>query len=137
MNFVNSGDYVVLLEIVFKEFLGLLVCYGDNNWGDIVCWILNVLIIVEELGVIFDNIVILGVFVNLFILEINCLLGIEGILGEMLGLDVEWVKCVIMVGGNYGEVFVNNIGEDINIGLVCGVNVKWIDGGLIYFLLFW
>lgn len=114
--------YVVLLEIILKEFLGLLVCYGDDEWGDVVCWILNVLIVVEELGIILVNIVELLV---VFVLnkEINCLLGIEGELGVMFGLDVDWVVKVILVGGNYGELFEKNIGENILIGLVCGLNV--------------
>ena len=32
--------------------------------------------------------------------EVNRLLGTEGTLGEMLGLDAEWAKRAIMVGGN-------------------------------------
>jgi general L-amino acid transport system substrate-binding protein len=39
------------------------------------------------------------------------MLGTEGNLGEMLGLDADWgVKCISAVG-NYGEIFEGNIGE--------------------------
>ena len=131
-NFANPGDYVVLPEIVSKEPLGPLVRHGDNNWGDIVRWTLNALITAEELGVTSDNIATLGASANPSTPEINRLLGTEGTLGEMLGLDAEWAKRAIMAGGNYGEVFANNIGEDTNIGLARGVNAKWTDGGLIY-----
>ena len=64
--------------------------------------------------------------------EMNRLLGSEGNLGEMLGLDAEWAKRAIAVSGNYGEIFENNIGAGTIIGLARGVNAKWTDGGLIY-----
>ena len=62
----------------------------------------------------------------------NRLLGSEVNLGEMLGLDGEWAKRAIMVGGNYGEIFENNIGSETIIGLARGLNAQWTDGGLIY-----
>jgi len=64
--------------------------------------------------------------------EINRLLGTEGDLGGMLGMDKEWAKRAIAVGGNYGEVFETNIGEATAIGLARGLNAQWKDGGLIY-----
>lgn len=129
-NFPNPSDYVVLPEIVSKEPLGPLVRHGDNNWGDVVRWTLNALITAEELGVTSDNIAELASGTNNP--EINRLLGSEGTLGEMLGLDAEWAKRAIMAGGNYGEVFATNIGEDTNIGLARGLNAQWTNGGLIY-----
>ena len=64
--------------------------------------------------------------------EINRLLGSEGTLGEMLGLDAEWAKRAIMAVGNYGEVFDANIGPDTAVGLGRGLNAQWTDGGLMY-----
>ena len=43
--------------------------------------------------------------------EIRRLLGTEGDLGTMLGLDAEWAKRAIMANGNYGEIFAATIGE--------------------------
>ncbi len=129
-NFDTPSDYVVLPEIVSKEPLGPLVRHGDNEWGDIVRWTLNALITAEELGVTAANAGdIAGSSNNP---EVKRLLGAEGSLGEMLGLDAEWAKRAIMVEGNYGEVFENNIGEGTQIALPRGVNAKWTDGGLIY-----
>ena len=64
--------------------------------------------------------------------EINRILGTEGELGAMIGLDGEWAKRALMVGGNYGEIFEANIGEATPIGLSRGLNAQWTDGGLIY-----
>lgn len=129
-NFPAPDDYVVLPEVVSKEPLGPLVRHGDHEWGDVVRWTLNALITAEELGVTSANIEELSAGTNNP--EINRLLGSEGTLGEMLGLDAEWAKRAIMAGGNYGEVFDGNIGEATNIGLARGLNAQWTDGGLLY-----
>ncbi|MGR3490431.1 MAG: amino acid ABC transporter substrate-binding protein [Shimia sp.] len=131
-NFPTPDDYIVLPEVVSKEPLGPLVRHGDNEWGDIVRWTLNALITAEELGVTSDNVEELGASADPTTPEINRLLGTEGTLGEMLGLDAEWAKRAIMAVGNYGEVFSTNIGEETNIGLARGLNAQYYNGGLIY-----
>ena len=128
--FEDPSAHVVLPEIVSKEPLGPLVRHGDNEWGDIVRWTLNALITAEELGVTSGNIADLASGSDNP--EINRLLGSEGDLGGMLGLDKEWGKRAIGVAGNYGEIFEKNIGESTPIGLARGLNAQWTDGGLIY-----
>jgi general L-amino acid transport system substrate-binding protein len=129
--FENPGDHVVLPEIISKEPLGPLVRHGDNDWGDIVRWTLNALIAAEELGITSANIGELSAAAT-GNPEINRLLGTEGNLGEMLGLDAQWAVRAISAGGNYGEVFEKNIGENTPIGLSRGLNALWTDGGLLY-----
>jgi len=129
--FENPGDHVVLPEIVSKEPLGPLVRHGDNDWGDIVRWTLNALVTAEELGVTSTNVADLSAEPTNNP-EINRLLGTEGELGAMLGLEADWAKSAISAGGNYGELFEKNIGENTPIGLARGLNAKWTDGGLIY-----
>lgn len=128
--FENPGDHMLLPEIVSKEPLGPLVRHGDNEWGDIVRWTLNALVTAEELGVTSANIAELSKGTNNP--EINRLLGTEGTLGEMLGLDAEWARRAVGVAGNYGEIFEANIGESTPIGLARGLNAQWKDGGLMY-----
>ncbi|WP_037311680.1 amino acid ABC transporter substrate-binding protein [Ruegeria halocynthiae] len=129
--FENPGDHVLLPEIISKEPLGPLVRHGDHEWGDVVRWTLNALVSAEELGVTSANIDELsaGATDNP---EVNRLLGTEGTLGEMLGLDAQWGLRAIKAGGNYGEVFAKNIGEETPIGLARGLNAQWTDGGLMY-----
>lgn len=128
--FETPGDHVLLPEIISKEPLGPLVRHGDDDWGDVVRWTLNALISAEELGISSANIEELSKGTNNP--EINRMLGTEGTLGEMLGLDADWAKRAIMAGGNYGEVFETNIGESTPIGLARGLNAQWTDGGLLY-----
>lgn len=129
-NFPTPGDHVLLPEIISKEPLGPLVRHGDNEWGDVARWTLNALIAAEELGVTSVNAEELSAGTDNP--EINRLLGSEGTLGEMLGLDPTWAKQAIMAGGNFGEIFSRNIGEETPIGLARGLNAQWTEGGLIY-----
>jgi len=129
--FEKPADHIVLPEIISKEPLGPLVRHGDNQWGDVVRWTLNALIAAEELGVTSANIGEASMKAGNNP-EVNRLLGTEGNLGEMLGLSADWAKNAIAAGGNYGEVFEKNIGENTPIGLSRGLNAQWTDGGLIY-----
>ena len=128
--FETPGDHVILPEIISKEPLGPLVRHGDNEWGDIVRWTLNALIAAEELGITSANVEDLSAGTENP--EVNRLLGTEGNLGEMIGLDADWAKNAIVAVGNYGELFEKNIGESTPIGLARGLNAQWTDGGLLY-----
>ncbi len=128
--FENPGDFMLLPEIISKEPLGPLVREGDEPWSDIVRWTLNAMITAEELGVTQANVAEMATGTNNP--EINRMLGTEGDLGGMLGLDKAWAQRVIAVGGNYGEVFETNIGENTAIGLSRGLNALWTQGGLMY-----
>jgi len=107
-----------------------LVRHGDNEWGDVVRWTLNALITAEELGVSSANVSEMASGTNNP--EIARLLGTEGTLGAMLGLDADWAMRAIASQGNYAEIFEGNIGEATPIGLARGLNAQWTDGGLLY-----
>ena len=128
--FEAPDDHMLLPEIISKEPLGPLVRHGDDNWADIAMWTLNALITAEELGITQANMADMGANANNP--EVKRLLGTEGSLGAMLGLDADWAANAIAVAGNYGEIFANTIGENSSIGLSRGVNALWTDGGLIY-----
>jgi len=130
-SFENPGDHTLLPEIISKEPLGPLVRHGDDQWGDVVRWTLNALITAEELGVTSANVGEMSMEAGNNP-EVNRLLGTEGDLGGMLGLDKEWAKRAIAAGGNYGEIFARNIGDSTPIGLARGLNAQWTNGGLIY-----
>ena len=129
--FEDPTAHVLLPEIISKEPLGPLVRHGDDEWADVVRWTLNALITAEELGITSANVAELAA-APVENKEINRLLGTEDELGGMLGLDADWGVKVIAAGGNYGELFEKNIGENTPIGLARGLNAQWTEGGLIY-----
>ncbi len=128
--FEDPDAHILLPEIISKEPLGPLVRHGDNEWGDIIRWTLNALITAEELGITSANLEEMAGGTNNP--EINRLLGTEGELGAMLGLDADWAQRAIAANGNYGEIFEANIGEQTAIGLARGLNAQWTQGGLLY-----
>ena len=129
--FENPADHVILPEIISKEPLGPLVRHGDSEWGDVVRWSFNAMVAAEEYGVTMDNVEEMA-SAPTDNPEVNRLLGTEGSLGEMLGLEPDWAKNIIASVGNYGEVFEANIGESTPVGLARGLNAQYTDGGLLY-----
>ncbi|MDE0309768.1 MAG: amino acid ABC transporter substrate-binding protein [Acidiferrobacterales bacterium] len=127
----DPENHVVLPEIISKEPLGPAVRHGDDEWGDIVRWALNVLIIAEEKGVTSENVRAMAAEQQKDA-ELNRMFGTEGEYGAMLGLSADWVVNVIAAVGNYGEIFEKYLGVNTDIGLERGVNALWTDGGLIY-----
>ena len=129
--FEAPGDHIILPEIISKEPLGPLVRHGDDEWGDVVRWTLNALIIAEEKGITAANVDDLASAAGADP-EINRLLGTEGEYGAMLGLNKDFAVHVIKTGGNYGEIFEKHIGVDTPIGLARGLNALWTEGGILY-----
>ena len=128
--FASPDDYIILPEIISKEPLGPLVRQGDDQWADINRWVLNALVAGEEYGVTSTNVEELANGTDNP--EINRMLGNEGDLGAMIGLDKDWAKRAVSASGNYGEIFAATIGESTPIGLARGLNAQWTQGGLLY-----
>lgn len=126
----SPADYVILPEIISKEPLGPVVRHGDNQWGDIVRWTYYMLVAAEEKGITKANIE--EVATSTTDPEVKRMLGLEGDLGAMIGLDKDWGKRAIAANGNYGEIFEANIGASTPIGLARGLNALWTQGGLQY-----
>ena len=128
--FDDPNAHIVYPEIVSKEPLGPLVRHGDDQWADIARWVLNALIIAEELGVTQGNVNRLARGTDHP--EINRMLGSEGSYGEMLGLDANWAVRAIATEGNYAEIFERYLGPNTNLGLQRGLNALYKDGGILY-----
>jgi general L-amino acid transport system substrate-binding protein len=63
---------------------------------------------------------------------IRRLLGVEGDMGQSLGLSNEWAYNVIKQVGNYGEIFEANLGQGTPLKIERGLNALWTEGGLQY-----
>ena len=127
--FSEPGDHMILPEIISKEPLGPATRHGDDQWSDIVTWVLNATVTAEEKGVTSANV---DEMKSSNDPEVLRLLGVEGNQGEELGLSTDWAYNIIKSVGNYGEIFERNIGVDTPIGLARGINALWTNGGLQY-----
>ena len=129
--FDDPDAHMVFPEIISKEPLGPLVRQGDDRWADVARWTLNALITAEELGVTQANVEELAAAPGDHP-EINRMLGTEGSLGAMLGLDAAWAVRAIAAGGNYAEIFERHFGTGSPLGLPRGLNALYTDGGILY-----
>ncbi len=126
--FDSPDAHVILPEIISKEPLGPLVRQGDDQWADINRWVLNALIVAEELGITRDNALDLAK-TGAENPEVGRLLGLEGEYGGMLGLENDWAANAIATVGNYGELFDEHLAP---LGLPRGLNAKWSEGGILF-----
>ncbi len=125
----DPSAHMVLPEIISKEPLGPATRHGDDQWSDIITWVLNATVTAEELGVNSSNV---DKMKNSNNPEIRRMLGTDGSQGAELGLSNDWAYQIIKQVGNYGEIFENNIGVNTPLGIERGLNALWTKGGLQY-----
>ncbi|GBO90049.1 amino acid ABC transporter substrate-binding protein [Marinobacter salsuginis] len=119
----------ILPNTISKEPLGPVVRQGDDQWFNIVKWVLSVQINAEELGVTSANADDMLKSDNP---NIQRLLGTDGDMGAKLGLPDDFGHKVVKLVGNYGEMYDRNVGPDTPLGLDRGINALWTDGGIMY-----
>jgi len=123
-------QHVILPERLSKEPLTLTVRHGDEELRDIVAWSVYILVNAEELGINQANADDLAT--KSTDPAVRRLLGSEGNLGELLGVDPKFGLNLVKSLGNYGEIFERNLGKSSALGLDRGSNRLWSDGGLLY-----
>jgi general L-amino acid transport system substrate-binding protein len=128
----NPADHVILPETMSKEPLGPVWAHGDQQWGDVVRWVVNSLIVAEEKGITQGNVQDIAAS-DPQDPETRRLLGIEGEFGALLGLEPDFVIDVILAVGNYGEIYERHLGPaGTDIPRAGSLNALWSDGGMIY-----
>ena len=64
--------------------------------------------------------------------EVLRLLGVEGKMGEQLGVRQDWAYQIVKSIGNYGEIYERHVGVNTPLKLERGLNAQWTKGGLLY-----
>jgi general L-amino acid transport system substrate-binding protein len=130
--FENPDDHVILDTVMSKEPLGPVAPLGDDQWFNIVKWVVYATIQAEELGITQANVEDTAASSEDPVTQ--RLLGVpispeEGAPAEPfdsgLGLDPDWVVNVISAVGNYGEIYDRNLGPDTPFNLERGLNNLW------------
>ena len=125
----NPADFVILDETMSKEPLGPLVRHGDDNWFDIVKWTVFCTIQAEELGIDSTNV---DDMLGSDDPKVLNTLGVEGDLGQAMGLNNDFCYQVIKQVGNFEEIYNLHLGPDTVFNVPRGLNSTWLDGGLLY-----
>ncbi|NEP90595.1 MAG: amino acid ABC transporter substrate-binding protein [Okeania sp. SIO2C2] len=126
----NPDTHTILDVTMSKEPLGPVTKNNDSAWFDVVKWVTYTLIEAEELGITQANVDDLKQ--NSEDPTIKRFLGVEGDLGEGLGLSNDFAYRVIKQVGNYGEIYGRNLGAQSQFKLPRGQNDLWTNGGLLY-----
>jgi general L-amino acid transport system substrate-binding protein len=125
--FANPDEHDILEAVMSKEPLGPVAPLGDDQWFNVIKWVVFATIEAEEQGITSDNVEEMVGSENPVIAR---LLGSDGDLG--LGLEADWVVTTIGAVGNYGEIYDRNLGPGTPFNLDRGLNSLWNDGGLLY-----
>jgi general L-amino acid transport system substrate-binding protein len=129
-HFTTPGDHVIFDEELSKEPLSPVVRQGDDGWYDIVKWVIYALFQAEELGIDSSNVDNLKL--NSQDPDIRRFLGVEGSLGQSLGLPDDWAYQIIKQVGNYAEIYTRNLESSMPTHLPRGKNKLHTEGGLMY-----
>ena len=125
----NPDDYVILPDRISKEPLAPVVRHGDDQWHDIVDWVVYALMEAEEKGISQQN---GDDMLKSDDPTVKRMLGVTPGMGKALGLDEKWAYNAVKAVGNYGEIFERNLGMGGPLKLDRGLNNLWTKGGLIY-----
>lgn len=120
----------ILPDIMSKEPLTPAVLDGDSDWEDAIFWVVNNLVLAEELGVTSANVA--DQAANPPNSSVANLLGVGFEGGEPLdsdlGLDPAFMQAVLQAVGNYGEIYERHVGaEGLGILRDRGLNGLWIS----------
>ena len=132
--FENPDDHVILDDVLSKEPLGPVVPIGDDQWFNVVKWVVFATIEAEEQGIDSTNVEETASSTDNPIVQRFLGVTPEGSdpFESGLGLDAEWVVDVIGQVGNYAEIYDRNLGPSTPFDLERGLNSLWSDDGLLY-----
>lgn len=123
--FQNPDDHMLLDYLISREPLGPAYPNNDPAWRDVVQLVCYALLYAEELGV--DS-TTLAEKLNVTDRQTLRLLGVEGTVGQDLGLENDFVQNMIRTVGNYEEIYNRNVGPDTLVNIERGPNKIWNKG---------
>ena len=119
----RPADHLVLGERISREPLGPVFIEGDEQWRDLVSWVVFATIYAEELRVSQANVDREAQSSD--DPRVRRLLGLEGDFGRSLGVENDFALQIIRQVGNYGDIYERNLGPDTPFALDRGPNKAW------------
>ncbi len=131
--FPQPEEHLILSNVLSKEPLAPASIGGDQKLSDAMRWVVFALFNAEELGISKTNIdvIIKEAKTNTNLMSLRRFLGIDGDLGNKLGLENDFVVKIIKSTGNYGEIYDRHLGPQSNVSIPRGLNQSYLKGGLL------
>ncbi len=130
--FKNPKDHIILDDVLSKEPLAPASDGQDQKLADAMRWVIFSLISAEEQGITKSNIdeKVQIAKNNPQLKPLRRFLGIDGGLGEKIGLSNDFVVKVIRSTGNYGEIYERHLGQNSEVPIPRGQNELYNKGGV-------
>ncbi|NTU85491.1 MAG: transporter substrate-binding domain-containing protein [Chloroflexales bacterium] len=113
----------ILGERISREPLGPVFIESDEQWRDVVSWVVFATIYAEELRVDQENVA--GELKSSDDPRVRRLLGAEGEFGKGLGLSSDFAYQIVSQVGSYGDIYDRNLGPTTPFALERGPNKAW------------
>ena len=126
----NPDDFVVLNDVIAKSPLAPVVRQGDDEWYNIIRWVVYAPMIAEEFGVTSENVD--EMLASSTSPRVQRLLGKQEGFAKGLGLSDDWAYNIVKMVGNYAELYDQNLGMKSSLKLDRGANNLYLNGGLLY-----
>jgi len=130
--FKKPKEHIILNETLSKEPLAPASNGQDQKLSDAMRWVVFALISAEEQGITKSNIEkkVQLAKNNPQLKPLRRFLGIDGGLGEKIGLSNDFVVKVISTTGNYGEIYERHLGQNSDVPIPRGLNQLYNKGGI-------
>lgn len=126
----NPDAHVILDDQLSSEPIAAAMRQGDEDFVDVVNWLIAALLLAEEHGVTQANVDEMAA--NPPNPTVARLLGVTPGIGERLGLRETWARETIAAMGNFAEIYDRNLGAGSPYNLERGLNNLWSHGGVLY-----
>lgn len=123
----QPDQHIILNEIFAKSHMGPIVRDDDRRYAHVARWVHYALVNAEEMGITRAN---LPQMLESRDPAIRRFLGLEGDIGQNMGLRNDFTQAIIRAVGNYGEIFERHYGMASEIRLPRGLNALAENGGL-------
>lgn len=126
----NPDSHVILSDQLSNEPIAAAMRQGDEEFVDMVNWMIAALLIAEEEGITSANVEEMAATPPNP--KVARLLGVDPGMGERLGIRDTWAREMIAAVGNFAEIYDRNLGEGSPYKLERGLNNLWSHGGVLY-----
>ncbi len=133
--FKKPKQHIILDDVLSKEPLAPASADRNQRLSDVMKWVIYSLFAAEELGITMQNINDKYTFAsdNPQQTSLRRFLGIDGDLGEKLGIENNFIVEVIKTTGNYAEIYERHLGPERSVSIKRGINHLYSNGGLHFY----
>lgn len=127
----NISSYAINEENILSVPYGPIIRQEDDHFHDIVQWVIQGLVEMEEKGINRNNI---EQFDTTTDLSLTRLLGRTKLIGAKLNLSPRWLYRLTKNIGNYGDIYSETLGQNSLLKMKRTKENIWIKKGLLYAL---